>query len=96
MKLYEEIVDIQRDLRSIQVCYVPASFFGYLNGEQRFTPLTELRTLGDEAQPVEVHVRTTYHCYETLVGAVELILCYIPFQARQTECTGWFSDGPCF
>src|SRR5690606_25884930 len=59
--------------------------------QDRFTLFANLRTLGDVAQPVKIHVGPAGDGHEGL--AAELVFGHIFLDARHADRTGWFSDG---
>lgn len=48
-----------------------------INAEESFSTLPQLRTLGHEAKPIEVHIRTANDDHKFLLCADEVLLDYV-------------------
>ena len=62
--------------------YGPAGLFGYLDRQQSLAALTELCTLCDEAETVEIHVGAADDCHEAFSCALQLVVDDVAFEAR--------------
>ena len=74
----------------------PSWLFWDLNTKQSFSPLSELGTLSNESQTIEVHVRAADHGHKFLLRSYQLVVDDVTLQSGKRESPCRLSDRPRF